>query len=471
MSAHKQFVVSSILLFLDQLIPAAGNWLFWLIIPAFTTPSEVGNATIVYSVVFLVGLITQLGLEYPLLQNSSTHRSKILCTGLIIQLPIVLASVPVIIYLLNNIQEQALEGFTWLAVGILVLAPISFVSRYVLLGISDTKNILIIDSISTGTRFFGGYFLVATLGYGAVGILLSYFVFTVLTAVIPLVLAKSKLGFGSACMKLTKEVFKQGLINAPSKLSKTIIFSLSVVLLSSYGVQTSDIGIFYIALMISLVGGSFVSSMAFMFIPTSLISEKDLFTESVRIGISLTAPIVAALITAPNFILSIIGSDYLSGTTVLILLSLGILPFSIVVNAISYFNHLRQARKLLLIGSVEILAFMISFSYLVPIYQIEGAALSILLAFTVSSMPSLVWLGWRSVKYIANSGIAIAVGWLSGYSLSFLIGRSDIVGLFLSFTASMIMSFLFVMVLRNISFAEITTLLKMSVKRNVGDPM
>jgi O-antigen/teichoic acid export membrane protein len=469
MSAHKQFVTSSVFLFFDQLVPAAANWLFWLIIPAFTTPSEVGNATIVYSVVSLIALLTQLGLEYPLLQKSQTYRSKILCTGIIIELPIVLASIPIMVIFLNNFQEETFQRFFWLAIGILALSPISFVSRYALLGISEAKNMLIIDSTSTGARFLVGYLFVAVFGYGATGILLSYLVYTLLTATITLALAKSKLGFGVSCMKLIKEITKQGLVNSPSKFSKTMIFSLSVILLASYGITNSEIGIFYIALMISLAGGSFVSSMAYMFIPASSTSGKDLFIESVRIGISLTAPIISAFLAAPSFILSIIGTDYIAGEMTLLLLSLAILPFSVVVNAISYFNYQNHTRKLLLVGFVEICSFIIFFLYFVPIYRVEGAALSIFSAFIVSSILSVVWLGWRSIKYVARAGIAIGIGWVFGYSLGVMVGRSDIIDLFIPFMSSMTASFLLVVAFKNISFAEITKLVKTMTKGKTSD--
>src|SRR6476659_1012199 len=106
----------------------------------------------------------------------------------------------------------------------------------------------------------------------------------------------------------------------PLKLSRTFIFSLSIVLLAYFGVRASEVGEFYIALLISVFGGSLVTSMAYMVIPASSISKTDLTSSSLRFGISLTAPIIAALITSPKFILSLLGSQYLSAETILIAL-------------------------------------------------------------------------------------------------------------------------------------------------------
>src|SRR2546422_11577139 len=69
-SANK-FAGSGILLFTDQLIVAAGGWVYWLMISKFATTSEIGHATALYSLVLIINTVIQLGLEYPLLKRSS----------------------------------------------------------------------------------------------------------------------------------------------------------------------------------------------------------------------------------------------------------------------------------------------------------------------------------------------------------------------------------------------------------------
>ena len=92
--------------------------------------------------------------------------------------------------------------------------------------------------------------------------------------------------------------------------------------------------------------------MAYMVIPASSRSNNDLTTDSMRISLSLTAPLIAALIVAPKSILSVIGPDYTSAETILLLLSIGILPSSIAINAISKSNCLGKSRELITIGSI-----------------------------------------------------------------------------------------------------------------------
>src|SRR5437867_11040303 len=162
-------------------------------------------------------------------------------------------------------------------------------------------------------------------------------------------------------MKFAKEIIKDGLVNLPSKLSRMFILSLSVVLLALYGISSADTGIFYDAVMMSIAAGGFASSMAFMAIPASSAAKTDLSSGSMRLGLSITAPIIAALVTAPGAILSVIGTEYATAAEALLILSIGILPSAIAANAISKFNNLGKPRELMLIGSVQLVAFLTSF--------------------------------------------------------------------------------------------------------------
>ena len=134
------------------------------------------------------------------------------------------------------------------------------------------------------------------------------------------------------------------------------------------------------------MGGSFVSSMALMLIPGSSISKIDLSTASTRIGIQLNGSTnLSANCLSTVYTFDIIGPQYVSGEMILVVLSIGILPFSIMINSISKFNYLADSRKLILIGSSQIVTFLIAFFFLIPKYGTLGAAYSTFIAFLVSS--------------------------------------------------------------------------------------
>jgi O-antigen/teichoic acid export membrane protein len=471
--------VQGTLLFLDQLLVAAGGWIYWLVISKITSTSEIGQATAVYSLVVLTSTLTQLGLEYPLLKKSYNQKYQILGTTLLIELIITLPSLPIVFYVVNNNlihQDKYLllkglsdgGGFVWIAIGTLILSSIGFVSRFALLGVSDARSILIIDVIGTGIKFAAGYTLVS-MGFGAFGMLIAFLLQSLLISSVTLAVARTQRKFGLfkvGNIKYIKEIIRDGLINTPSKLSRVLILSLSIVLLASFGISNSEIGTFYVALMISIVAaGGLASNMAFMVIPASTTSKTDLSAGSVRIGLSFTAPLIAPLIVAPRSILSMIGTQYISAEMVLLILSISIFPSSITMNAISKFNNLDKSRKLISIGSSEIVAFLIAFLLLVPYYGTLGAAFSTLVAFICSSVLSIVWLEWISMRYIAVSCISIIVGAMAGYIILSFNNIGVIMHPFIVILASSTVALIVVIALKNTSFNEIGYLVKTIVNR------
>src|ERR687885_39138 len=172
-----RFGAQGTLLFLDHLLVAVGGWIYWLVIVSRISPFEVGQVTAVYSLVTLISILTQLGLEYPILRRSSSQPHQILVTALIIEMVITMATVPIVPSIINTYFQQSLHGlsdqFTLIAVIILLLSSLNFVSRFALLGISDVKSVLIIDLIGTGIKFASGYFLIWS-GLGALGMLISF---------------------------------------------------------------------------------------------------------------------------------------------------------------------------------------------------------------------------------------------------------------------------------------------------------
>ena len=245
----------------------------------------------------------------------------------------------------------------------------------------------------------------------------------------------------------------------PSIFSSTLIVSMSVVLLASFGISTSEIGVFYIALMISVVAGSLISSMAYMVIPASSMAQTDLSSASIRIGISLTAPIIAVLLTSPDFVLSLVGTQYVTGKPLLMILAMGILPFALATNTISRFNYLGMSRRLLLIGSLQIIGFVVSFILLAPSFKGVGAALSILISYSVSCIPILIWSEKTLLRYVANTAIAVIAGWAISNTFRLLLADMAIIE-FITFATSILITAIVILALKNISISEIRTILR-----------
>src|SRR5919106_4746093 len=452
-----KFVGQGMLLFIDQILLAITNWLYWLVISRFASTSEIGQATSVYSLLLLITIICQIGLEYPLLKKSSLHRSHVFGTALAIELIMTSASIAAVIFLAStDMYHASLGGYVLLiAVALLILSPISFVTRYALLGISNARAVLVFNIVATSGKFLTAYILLS-MGFGVFGILFSFVIANLVGAIGMMLIAGRRLSFRPVRDKRhIIEVLKEGLSNAPSKLSRTIIMTLSVILLASFGISDSDIGIFYIAMMLSVVGASLSASMSFTVIPASTESKVDLSSGSLRLGLSFTAPIVAALIVAPRDILSVIGAEYASASTVLFVLSIGILPTTIAMNAISKFNNLGHGRKIIAIGVIQVAGFLISFFILVPHYGDLGAAYSILISSTASAVFAVPLFERAERRYIANSVIAVIIGSTTGYVINFMFEHS-----LLTIISSVVATSVVLLALRNTSVSELRQLIR-----------
>jgi O-antigen/teichoic acid export membrane protein len=171
--------------------------------------------------------------------------------------------------------------------------------------------------------------------------------------------------------------------------------------------------------------------------------------------LSLTAPIVAALIVAPKAILSIIGPEYTSADAILLVLSMGILPTTVAMNAISKFNNLGHNRKIIAIGAIQTVVFLASFLILVPYYGSLGAAYSILIASTASAVFSVFLFGRAERRYIANSVVAIIIGCVSGYAVNFMFEHS-----LLAIVSSVVATSVVLLALRNTSISELRQLIR-----------
>lgn len=457
-----KFVNPGFLLSLDLLLISFINWLFWLLVSKLVSVTEVGEATTVYSYAVLTSAIVMFGLEYSLVKTASKDRSRILGTAMTLQLAITAVSIPILLHFLNGIYQGDLDELRLIAVGILIFSCQRYITRFVLLGVLDAKSVLVINLIGAVIQLVSGISL-AISGFGAWGILVSFFLNMVFVTALSFLVARRSFKLRVGDVSYIRKILKDALINAPTPLAKTVIYSLSIVLLASFGTGHAEVGIFYIAMMVSIVAGGFAGNIAYMAIPASSTARKDLSNESLRLGLSLTAPLIAALIIEPGAVLSIIGPEYISADLVLRTLSIGIIPYIIVVNAISKFNNVGRSREIVVVGSIKILVFLLSFTILVPIYGILGAAYSILIASLTAAIPSLMWSERILIIPISKSIASIVIGFILGYALSSVYtSLSPTIVIFVSVVVTISVLF----GLKNTSASELAFLVKGIIRQN-----
>jgi O-antigen/teichoic acid export membrane protein len=207
--SEERFMQSSLFLFLDLIVVAISSWLYWLVISKLVAPSDVGQSTTIYSLVFLTSSLIGLGLEYPLLKRVISQRSKIFGSALFIEFTITMAAIPLVIYALNDFQHESLQAYSIVAIVMLISVSLGFVARYTLLGIPESRTVLVIDTISSIAKFAFGYFLVS-LGFGVLGVLLSFMIQALIATCIALYLTIKKLGFSIGDLNYIKNTVRDG---------------------------------------------------------------------------------------------------------------------------------------------------------------------------------------------------------------------------------------------------------------------
>jgi O-antigen/teichoic acid export membrane protein len=464
MTSINRLVGSTIYLYIDNLVVAGGNWLYWIIISRLTDPSSVGQATPIISLVIFLTTVIQLGTEYPLLQRTSKEGSVIIGPAIIMTLILTCSTIPILTFIMIYSYGNLSPSLIWIGVIMTIFFPLDFVSRYALLGVSMARLVTIIDISGVFAKFGLAFFLLIN-GAGAYAILLSLLLQVVSISIANLIMVDRVIGirFTRNIMNLARGIMTQSLINTPSKLSGMLIFSLSVVLLAAFGIDSSDIGRFYIALMISVVASGLLSSMAYMVIPVSASSNKDLSNIGLRVGLALTSPLIAILICSPGLLLSFFGPEYIKAIPIMVILSIGILPFSVNLISISRFNILGSSRKILLIGLLQIISFILSFGILVPRYGTIGAATSIVISFIFSFAVTILWIERNTLKLILKSVAAIVIGSLSGIAASSII-QNQYLGTLTGSVIAIALTFMLLIILKNITTHELSSLLRIAAR-------
>jgi len=142
-------------------------------------------------------------------------------------------------------------------------------------------------------------------------------------------------------------------------------------------------------------------------------------------------------------VLSLIGKEYESAESILIVLTLAIIPMSITVNLISKLNNLNKSKTLIITGFIQLATFFICFFITVPLYGTMGAAISILVTYIVSSIFLVIISDRNSLRWISSACFSIFAGFATNYVLGAIMGyQNELVVTAFSVTVSILAIFL-----------------------------
>jgi O-antigen/teichoic acid export membrane protein len=403
----------------------------------------------------LVTGVLSFGLDYALLRETFSLQGYAYGTITIFEILVLVAISPFVFLVGTLVYGESFAPYMTLAIAAFLVFGLAFTSKFAAIGLLKTRIVLLYDTIGAIIRFSTGILLV-TLGFGGLGIVMAGIFQQAVVALGLALICYRKIGFKWGGTEKLKNLLKIGLSNFPTKISLLISMNLSVALLAS-AADPSSVGVFYIALMISLVTGGLATSIATMAIPASANNNndrQDSTATTLRLGLCLTTPLVAALASSSEFILSLVGEGYRTGSTSLVILAIALPPTIIVSNVVSKLNRERKFRQLVQLGLIQLLVFLLVFSFPSDLPKTFCTSLAILTSSTAASVAAFKWLSFKAARLIVLSATSISVGWLIG---TFVGSFSSVAGLLLALASS----FMVILLMKGVTSSEISDLLRM----------
>lgn len=431
---------------LDALVSSLGGAAFWLIVSVLSQPSDIGYATTMISLVGLLGGILGLGFDYALLHEVARGGAKIYGTSLILEITLILVSLPIVILTGSHIYGGEISRYVAMSVVLLLSAGVLLISKFSLLGVFMGKSVFLIDLFSTVIRLCIAA-VGLLLGSNGYSILLAMAVQNILAGGLMTVICLKCVGFKFES-SIVKRVLRLAISNFPLKGMNILAGTLSVVLYAEYIGDSSAVGSFYIALTVSLIVTSIATSFSIMALPTSFLKGEDSSISSFRLGICTAVPIVAILVSTPKLVLGTIGKGFIPAYGELIILALAVLPNIIVINAATKLNHLKCLHQLIALGLIQMLSFIASFFLLLHSMGAIGISLAILISNLMAAGPALVWQRTHVIKPLMIALLSLALGSVSGIFFSQY-------SMFIGAVMSLMTSLLLIILMKGIYVAEI----------------
>jgi O-antigen/teichoic acid export membrane protein len=378
------------------------------------TVAEIGYATASISSISVISSLSALGLDYVLLKRASQEKGKIVGTIIVFEIILNLSLVPIVLTFANPFTDTANPLIPILAVLIFITNGIAFIPKSAMLGIMDVKTVIVYDAFAFSARLVS-LVVLALYNFGAIAILVSLLIHSIILSIAFGITAFKKLGCSIGNLAYLKLMLKEGLHNFPTRLSRLLVMNLGVVLFAYLSFDPNKVGMFYMALMIVVVSGEFATSLSTMSLPSSVINGKNIVSYSTKLSLTLSAPLISILLTAPNFILGLLGKSYYSGGSTLFILSLTIIPTALVLNALAKFNSENKLKDAVMMGIIEIGIFLASFLPLSAILSVDGIALAILISYMGSGIFASRSFGKQTMRVVMITCLGVMCGYATGF--------------------------------------------------------
>jgi len=311
---------------------------------------------------------------------------------------------------------------------ILLVALTCFTSLFRAIVISSLKTkILPVIAIISGSAKIGFAIILVSIGTGALGILIGFLVFFVLSTIILslnlIMIFKSSEKKSEIKLKdAIRSIFSASVVSWIPELIRKPGMHLGTIVI--FGIQGASLaGVYFIAF--SVFQALLIITLVLLTIGFPLLSgmregRKKLVWRLTKMSLVFGIPITSIPMFFANDILQVFGKEYLEGSFALEILMFSMLPLVVLRGVRTLVYAYGNYRQVLLIGLGLNLPRIILYFILIPIYGVSGAALSFTVGSLIGFIVSLIIAKKVGLKIFAKDLVIIfTIPTVLGYVLSY----------------------------------------------------
>jgi O-antigen/teichoic acid export membrane protein len=394
----------AIYLYVENIAAMVSGYVFWLVISRLTTPEVVGTAAAVISLSAIASTIITLGVPISvqrflgktfLNQKYGEAREYISASILLLVIVVILSSFFFFILGRDIMNFSEIEFTIPLLVitnALIISSAFGRLFRGIIIASLKTKILVAAGLLSTVSKFSVSILLIFV-GMQATGLTIgitSYFVVETIVMGLTVLALFNKSRSQKSDRKNLKKI-KQVLVGGMPAWLPAVVTSLGTQLgtLLVFGWQgSSEAGFYYIAYSIYAALAAVVGVIFSITFPVLSAMEKGHSSFSwkvIKISLILSLPFSFCFVFYPKEILSFFGDQYVSAANSLVVLTISLLPITImggITNLLYARGHYREA---MIIGIATSLPRALIYFFLVPIFGGLGSAI----AFTIGSIVGL----------------------------------------------------------------------------------
>lgn len=391
---------------IHRFIPAVTTFIFWFVAAKITGPEILGVVSTFNSLLILIsgflmfdiflGMKRYLGISQS---SENFSKSKEIFVSSIIFTISSLVFFLIFLYLpyFNIIDYIGIDNeYHWLFLILLPLYCFYILFSETLITLLKSKSLLYPVLFGSILRFPLLILFIFVIYFPSIGSIIAYFsMFFVGTFCYGYELHKylKKYYFSwNESLKYVKVIFKSGFTSWLPHIISILGSQLSLITVFAVA-GASEAGKFYLPMAIFTLTLFIVNSITRVSHPivAGMASEKQnsFIIYSIKIAFLITIPICVVFLLFPSDFLGLIGKEYESATTALIIFMLCV-PFSIITEIIYYYVYAKGEHKLLLVlGLTGNLPRVLLYFLLVPLLGLNGSAIAYVVGTCVQMMLSI----------------------------------------------------------------------------------